>query len=80
MSDTHQETTPAGVGDEQAEAPAKKQKRAPSTKPDFSSDKRFEQLVAVFDVSSINELNTLRLEDFRKKAAELLLSRQGDVP
>lgn len=58
--------------------PAKKSKKGASGF-DYASDKRYEKLVGVFNVASLKELSTLRIEDLRKKAVELTLLKQGVV-
>ena len=52
-------------------------RRKASGKPDFKSDERYERLLPAFDVSSVAELEELRLDAFRQKASELLFAKRG---
>ena len=64
------------AADADAERPAaKKAKKAAGF--DYTSDKRYEKLVGVFNAVSLKELSALRIEDLRKKAAELSMQKKG---
>ena len=67
----------SGVDVPNLDPPEKKRRRTGSSKPEFSSDARYQVLVPLFGVANAKDLNAVRLERFQQVAAELLLAKQG---
>ena len=75
MADAMQAESGVDVAD--LDPPEKKRRRTGSSKPEFSSDARYQVLVPLFGVANAKDLNAVRLERFQQVAAELLLAKQG---